>query len=95
LSGEDGLELIRRVKPDLVLLDIMLVGMDGWEILQRMQQDETMQTIPAIVMTARAGVSDVAVGLKVAGVDDYITKPFSPNELVTSINKILCGPDEN
>jgi CheY-like chemotaxis protein len=69
LSGEEGLELIPRVKPDLVLLDITQVGMDGWEILRRMQQDETMQTIPAIVMTARARVSDVALGLKTPGAE--------------------------
>jgi DNA-binding response OmpR family regulator len=89
MSGPEGLELIASVKPDLVLLDLMMPEMDGWDVYQRMKADEYMRTIPVIVVTAKAQTIDKVLGLNIAKVQDYITKPFSPSELVKSINKVL------
>lgn len=87
--GPEGLELIASVKPDLVLLDIMMPDMDGWDVYQRMKADEYMKTIPVIVVTAKAQNIDKVLGLNIAKVQDYITKPFSPSDLVDSINRVL------
>ena len=86
--GNEGLELIRRTHPDLVILDIMLPGMDGLEIFRRMKEDESTREIPALFLTARAQLDDRLTGLKL-GADDYITKPFSPKELVLRVRNIL------
>lgn len=94
LSGPEGLEQIAKTKPDLVLLDLMMPEMDGWDVYQRMKADEYMRTIPVIVVTAKAQTIDKVLGLNIAKVQDYITKPFSPSELVRSINKILGEPDD-
>jgi DNA-binding response OmpR family regulator len=87
--GPDGLELIASSKPDLVLLDLMMPEMDGWDVYQRMKADDTMRSIPVIVVTAKAQNIDKVLGLNIAKVQDYITKPFSPNDLVDSINRVL------
>jgi two-component system response regulator VicR len=89
-NGREGLETIERVKPDLILLDLMMPGMDGWEVYQKLKASETMQHIPVIVVTAKAQSIDKMLGLHIAKVDDYIAKPFSPNELVESIEKVLA-----
>jgi DNA-binding response OmpR family regulator len=88
-SGQAGLELIASAKPDLVLLDLMMPEMDGWEVYQRMKSDETMKTIPVIVVTCKAEPIDEVLARHIAKVDDYITKPFSPSKLEESINKVL------
>ena len=88
-GGAEGLEAIRRVKPDLVLLDLMMPGMDGWEVYQQMKADEELKHIPVIIVTAKAQSIDKVLGLHIAKVDDYITKPFGPQELIQSIEKVL------
>ncbi len=88
-NGPEGLELVSRVKPDLVLLDLMMPEMDGWDVYQHMKSDEGMRTVPVIVVTAKAQKIDRVLGLNIAKVQDYITKPFSPDELVKSINRVL------
>jgi DNA-binding response OmpR family regulator len=93
-SGTQGLELIASHKPDLVLLDLMMPEMDGWDVYQRMKADEQMRAIPVIVVTAKAQNIDKVLGLNIAKVQDYITKPFSPSELLKSINRVLGEPDE-
>ncbi len=93
-SGPMGLDVIAANKPDLVLLDLMMPEMDGWDVYQRMKADETMRTIPVIVVTAKAQNIDKVLGLNIAKVQDYITKPFSPTELVKSINRVLGEPEE-
>ena len=93
-SGSQGLELISTQKPDLVLLDLMMPEMDGWDVYQRMKADEHMRSIPVIVVTAKAQNIDKVLGLNIAKVQDYITKPFSPSELLKSINRVLGEPDE-
>jgi two-component system response regulator VicR len=88
-KGQEGLDLIRSEKPDLVILDIMMPDMDGWEVYQQMKDDETTRDIPTIVVTAKSQLIDKVLGLEVAKVDDYIGKPFSPQELLDSIAKVL------
>jgi DNA-binding response OmpR family regulator len=89
MGGREGLEAIRRVKPDLVLLDLMMPDMDGWEVYQQMKADPDMQKIPVIVVTAKAQSIDKVLGLHIAKVDDYVTKPFGPQELLQSVEKVL------
>jgi two-component system response regulator VicR len=88
-GGKEGLEIIRREHPDLVLLDLMMPEMDGWDVYQQMKSDETTKRIPVIVVTAKAQSIDKVLGLHIAKVDDYITKPFSPQELLASVDNVL------
>lgn len=88
-KGQEGLDLIRQEKPDLVILDIMMPVMDGWQVYQQMKNDESTRDIPTIVVTAKSQLIDKVLGLEIAKVDDYIGKPFSPNELLDSISKVL------
>jgi DNA-binding response OmpR family regulator len=90
-NGEEGLKIIHQDHPDLVLLDLMMPDMDGWEVYQHMKADETTKNIPVIVVTARAQSIDKVLGLHIAKVDDYIAKPFSPQELLNSIDNVLSG----
>ena len=90
MGGREGLEVIARVKPDLVLLDLMMPDMDGWEVYQQMKANENMRDIPVIVVTAKAQSIDKVLGLHIAKVDDYITKPFGPQELLNSVEKVLA-----
>ncbi|MDX6690818.1 MAG: hypothetical protein QOG15_2275 [Solirubrobacteraceae bacterium] len=84
-TGPDGVDLCRRITPDLVVLDWMLPGFDGIEACLRIQAD---RPVPVLFLTARAAEADVLVGLGI-GADDYVTKPFSPRELVARVNAIL------
>lgn len=90
-GGLEGLEIVERERPDLVLLDLMMPDMDGWEVYQRIKSDEKLRQIPVVVVTAKAQSIDKVLGLHIAKVDDYITKPFGPQELLESVEKIL-GP---
>ena len=89
-NGREGLETIERIKPDVILLDLMMPGMDGWEVYQKLKANEATSQIPVIVVTAKAQSIDKMLGLHIAKVDDYIAKPFSPQELVESIAKVLA-----
>jgi len=89
MGGREGLELIRRIKPDLVLLDLMMPDMDGWEVYQQLKSDDELKHIPVIIVTAKAQSIDKVLGLHIAKVDDYVTKPFGPQELLQSIEKVL------
>ena len=88
-GGKEGLEMVREMHPDLVLLDLMMPEMDGWEVYQQMKADASTRDIPVIVVTARAQNIDKVLGLHIAKVDDYIAKPFGPQELMDSVEKIL------
>jgi DNA-binding response OmpR family regulator len=90
LGGREGLEAISREKPDLVLLDLMMPDMDGWEVYQKMKADDATKHIPVIVVTAKAQSIDKVLGLHIAKVDDYITKPFGPQELLESVEAVLA-----
>jgi two-component system, OmpR family, response regulator VicR len=89
-GGREGLEAIERERPVLVLLDLMMPDMDGWEVYQQMKASEAMKTIPVIVITAKAQSIDKVLGLHIAKVDDYVTKPFSPQDLLDSMERILA-----
>jgi DNA-binding response OmpR family regulator len=84
-EGPAGVQLCERVRPDLVVLDLMLPGLDGLEVCRRVQRD---RPVPVLMLTARGEEADVLVGLGV-GADDYMTKPFSPRELVARIRALL------
>jgi DNA-binding response OmpR family regulator len=88
-GGVEGLETVRQEKPDLVLLDLMMPDMDGWEVYQQIKADPELSEIPVVVVTAKAQSIDKVLGLHIAKVDDYITKPFGPQELLESVEKLL------
>lgn len=88
-GGKDGLDLIRHKKPDLILLDLMMPGVDGWEVYRQIKADDSSSDIPVIVVTAKAQNIDKVLGLHIARVNDYITKPFGPQELLDSIYRAL------
>ncbi len=88
LDGIKGLQLVRHEKPDLVILDLMLPEMDGLEICKRLRADPKTSALPIIVLTAKGEESDKIVGLEL-GADDYVTKPFSPKELVARVKALF------
>jgi DNA-binding response OmpR family regulator len=88
-GGVEGLEIVRREKPDIILLDLMMPDMDGWEVYQQIKADEILRDIPVVVVTAKAQSIDKVLGLHIAKVDDYITKPFGPQELLESVEKLI------
>ncbi len=88
-SGSKGLELIEQELPDLILLDLMMPEMDGWTLYQQLKSTESTSNIPVIIITAKSQPIDRVLGLHVAKVDDYIAKPFHPQELLASINQVL------
>jgi DNA-binding response OmpR family regulator len=90
MGGREGLEAIQAQKPDLVLLDLMMPDMDGWEVYQKMKANDATKSIPVIVVTAKAQSIDKVLGLHIAKVDDYITKPFGPQELLESVEAVLA-----
>lgn len=89
VGGREGLETVRKLRPDLVLLDLMMPDMGGWEVYQQMKADAELKVIPVIVVTAKAQSIDKVLGIHIAKVDDYVTKPFGPQELLQSVNKVL------
>ncbi len=88
-GGVEGIRLIRELRPNLVLLDLMMPDMDGWEVYQQMKADPALRDIPVIVVTAKAQNIDKVLGLHIAKVDDYIAKPFSPQELLESVERVI------
>jgi two-component system response regulator VicR len=95
VGGAQGLEAIRREKPDLILLDLMMPDVDGWEVYRQMKAEKDLADIPVIIITARTQSIDKVLGLKVAKVADYITKPFGPGDLIDSIKRVLDKIDSN
>ena len=88
-GGKQGLEMVMQEKPDLVLLDLMMPDLDGWDLYQQFKSNETTKDIPIIIITAKSQPIDRVLGLYIAKVDDYISKPFHPQELLDSIEKVL------
>lgn len=87
-SGSEALALARQQKPDLVLLDLMLPGLDGTEVTRRLKADPSTSSIPIVMLTAKGEETDVVVGLTL-GADDYVTKPFSLKILLARLNNVL------
>ncbi len=94
-GGAEGLKIIRELKPDLILLDLMMPELDGWQVYQQIKSDDETKDIPVIVVTAKAQDIDKVLGLHIAKVDDYISKPFSLQELVDRVDKVLKKSDAN
>lgn len=88
VTGEDGFERLGKDRIDLIILDVMLPKMDGFEVCKAIKQDDKYANIPIIMLTARAEEVDRIVGLEL-GADDYIAKPFSPRELILRVKAIL------
>ena len=87
-DGPSGLEAARNGSPDVILLDVMMPGLDGWGVAEALLEDERTAEIPIIFLTARAEFRDRARGLDIGGVD-YITKPFNPVELAPLVRALL------
>jgi len=94
LDGQEGLHKIAEQKPDLVLLDLMMPGIDGWDVYHQMKANQETQHIPVIIVTARALNIDRILGLEIAKVNDYLSKPFTPQQLIESVQKILNSQQE-
>jgi len=93
VTAVDGSEALRAVAdraPDVVLLDMMLPGVDGWEVAARLKGDEATRSIPIIALSARAMQADIERGMEL-GVDRYVTKPFDPIELMHLVGTLLPG----
>jgi two-component system, OmpR family, response regulator VicR len=90
-SGPQAFEIIKKQIPDLILLDLMMPGMDGWDIYHQLKASDSTRNLPIIVVTARAQAIDRVLGLHIAKVDDYVCKPFRPQELIDSIRKVLSS----
>jgi phosphate regulon transcriptional regulator PhoB len=86
-TGSDALKQAREVHPDLVLLDIMVPQLNGWEVCRRLKQDVETKNIPVIMVTGRVEEGDKVLGFEM-GADDYVTKPFSPRELLARIRAV-------
>src|ERR1700749_3298624 len=91
-DGPSGLEAARVEQPDVVLLDVMMPGLDGWRVAEELLEDERTSGIPIIFLTARAEFRDRARGLDIGGVD-YVTKPFNPLELAQLVRDLLARID--
>jgi DNA-binding response OmpR family regulator len=89
VDGEEGLREVAENPPDLVLLDVMMPGLSGLEVLERWRAAESTARLPVLMLTAKAQESDIDRGFAL-GADDYILKPFSPRELVRRVNAVLA-----
>ena len=87
-DGVIGLEMARAEKPDAILLDVMMPGLDGWNVAEELLTDESTSAIPIIFLTARADLRDRVRGMDAGGLD-YITKPFNPLELATVVRQVV------
>jgi len=90
-DGDEGLKKAAEEKPDLVLVDIMMPRMDGYQFIINMKKDPALAAIPIIILTASVSLDLVNKALK-AGVAGYIMKPFDPNKLMEKIKQVLAGP---
>jgi DNA-binding response OmpR family regulator len=87
-DGESGIEKARHERPDVILLDVMMSRLDGWDVAEILVEDKLTKEIPIIFLTARAEVRDRARGLDIGGIE-YITKPFNPLELAPLIEELM------
>jgi DNA-binding response OmpR family regulator len=89
-DGATGLELAKREKPDAILLDVMMPGLDGWNVAERLLAAEETHAIPIIFLTARADLRDRVRGMDAGGLD-YVTKPFNPVELASLVREVVAA----
>ena len=91
-DGPTGLEKARNEEPDVILLDVMMPGLDGWQVAEELLDSDSTSSIPIVFLTARAEVRDRARGLDLGGID-YVTKPFNPVELAPLVRDLLSRVD--
>lgn len=89
-DGLEGLAKAREVKPDLVLLDLMLPRMNGWEVFWQMQADEQLKNIPVIIISVRSEIMDRRLALESAQANGYLTKPFAIQDLLVNVERALA-----
>ena len=89
-DGATGLEIAKREKPDAILLDVMMHGLDGWSVAERLLSAEETRAIPIIFLTARADLRDRVRGMDAGGLD-YVTKPFNPVELASLVREVVAA----
>src|SRR5262249_48628479 len=87
-SGIEGIKQAKESRPDMVLLDIMVPELNGWEVCRRLKQDPDLRGIPVIMVTGRVEEGDKVLGFAM-GADDYVTKPFSPRELLARVRAVM------
>jgi two-component system phosphate regulon response regulator PhoB len=87
-TGEDGLKKIKKDNPDLIILDLMLPGIDGFDVCRQLKSDKKTSSIPILMLTAKSEDTDIITGLEL-GADDYVTKPFSPKVIIARIRAII------
>ena len=87
-DGRSGLDVARQSRPDVILLDVMMPGLDGWQVAEELIDGETTSAIPIVFLTARAEARDRARGLDLGGID-YVTKPFNPVELAPLVRELI------
>lgn len=90
-GGRQGLDFVHQQLPDLILLDLMMPDLDGWDVYQQLKSEDETKDVPVIVITAKTQTIDKVLGLHIAKVDDYISKPFRPQELLDSIEKVFAS----
>ncbi len=88
-NGPEGLNTLRQQLPDAVILDIMMPGMDGWEVYRQIRADDNLKHLPVVILTARNSLFEEVVARERAGVNDYLTKPFRQDTLKKSVFKVL------
>ena len=91
VGGQEGLDALETTTPDLILLDLMMPDVDGWEVFRQVRANPRLKDAPVIVVTAKAQSIDKVLGLHIAKVNDYITKPFGPQELLSAVDRVLAG----
>ena len=89
-DGPTGLEVVERERPDAILLDVMMPGLDGWSVAERLLEKEDTREIPIVFLTARADLRDRARGMDLGGLD-YITKPFNPVDLAALVEEVVSA----
>ncbi len=87
--GEAGLELLKSLKPDVLLLDLMLPDIDGWEIYHQMKADEELMSVPVIIVSAKSEEQDAAAGYRIVDNDRYLEKPFKVMDLINTVYEVL------
>lgn len=88
-SGEECLEILKKKKPDLILLDIMMEGIDGWEVCKKIKEDKRTKNIPVVMLTVRTSNDSKRRSFEYAHCDAHIDKPFAREELIATIKKLL------
>ena len=89
-DGEEGFKRVEESNPDLILLDVILPGISGFDVCRQLRRQPGTDQIPVIVVTAKAAPIDKVLWMNVAQVDDYVTKPFGPHDLLTSVERVLA-----